>query len=158
MIGRFKEIGAFILKYGIMKNILFKFLFSLSSFSGVLMFLFINRNIDLPIISIPEIINLKYEFLLIIKFILVFLFIIFFAWLVLFLGKKFIGVEGSIEKIDKIKPLEGQFLPVYIGLFVIALSFNDGLSTQAIFLIFILFILWICFETVAYFNPFFILL
>lgn len=122
------------------------------------MFLLINRNIGLPIISIPKIINLKYEFLLIIKFIFIFIIIILFARFVLFLGKKFIGSEGSIEKIEKIKPLEGQFLPVYIGLFVIALSFNDGLTTSAVFLIFILFILWMYFETVVYFNPFFVLL
>lgn len=157
MIGQFREIGGFILNKT-MKNILFKFLFSLSSFSGVLMFLLINRNINLPIISTPEIINLNYEFLLVSKFVFVFLTVIFFAWIVLFLGKKYLGVEGSIEKIEKIKPLEGQFLPVYIGLFVIALSFNDGFSIQAIFLIFVLFILWLCFEAVAYFNPFFILL
>lgn len=141
-----------------MKKLMFKFLFSLSSFSGVLMFLLINRNINLPGISTPNSVRLNFDLLLIIKFSLVFLIVIFFAWLILFLGKIFLDVDGSIQKIEKVKPLEGQFLPVYIGLFVIALSFNDGVSIQALFLIFVLFILWFCFETVAYFNPFFILL
>lgn len=122
------------------------------------MFLSINRNINLPIIKVPEIIKLQYELILVLKFIFVFIIIISFAWVVLFLGKKYLGIEGSIEKIEKIRPLEGQFLPVYIGLFFITLNFNDELSVQAIFLIFILFILWIYFENIVYFNPFFIFL
>ena len=122
------------------------------------MFLLINRNIDIPFISTPESIKAHYEIVLFIKFIFIFLIILGFAKLIIVLGRKCLSVEGSIENIEKIRPLEGQFLPVYIGLFVIALSFNDGLSIQAIFLIFVLFILWLCFETVAYFNPFFILL
>lgn len=140
-----------------MKNWLFKFLFSLSSFLGVIMFLLINRNINLPFISFPQMIDLPSSFILILKYIFVFSLTAFFAKSILFLGKKFLEKEGSIENIEKIRPMEGQFLPVYIGLFVIALSFNDGLTIQAFFLIFVLFILWLCFETVSYFNPFFII-
>ncbi len=141
-----------------MKNILFKFLFSLSSFSGVLMFLCINRNIDVPFIKAPEILISNIQFVIVIKFLLIFLGLLAFAKFVLIMGKKKLEVEGAISNIEKIKPLEGQYLPVYIGLFVIALSFNDGLSIQAIFLIFILFILWLFLESIVYFNPFFIIL
>lgn len=121
------------------------------------MFLFINRNIDIPIIRTPECLSSNIELVLILKFFLIFVICIIFAKLVLYLGKKHLCVEGDICNIEKIKPLEGQHLPVYIGLFVIALSFNDGFSIQAVFLIFILFILWLCLESIVYFNPFFIL-
>ena len=139
-----------------MRKILFKLLFSLSSFSGVIMFFLINRNVNLPFTQVPSFMALPENFVLFLKYLLVFIFVISLAKLVLYLGNKFLNKEGSIENIEKIKPIEGQFLPVYIGLFVIALSFNDGFTFQAVFLICILFILWLFLEEVSYFNPFFI--
>lgn len=123
------------------------------------MFLFINCNIDIPFIKFinPTDIKIPYDLVLVCKYILVTLLVLFFAKLVLYLGKLLLKTEGNISKIKKIKPMEGQFLPVYIGLFVIALSFNDKLTVSSLFLILILFILWISFETVSYFNPFFII-
>lgn len=143
-----------------MKTKLIKLLFSLSSFSGVIMFLLINNNLNIPFIQIEDLtqISIPTRWVMLFKYILVTLCVILFAKIVLFAGKKTLKTEGNISDVVKIKPMEGQFLPVYIGLFVIALSFSGELTISSIFLIVILFILWVSFETVSYFNPFFTIL
>jgi hypothetical protein len=143
-----------------MKNKLIKLLFSLSSFSGVIMFLLINNNLNIPFVRVKDLTEkiIPTELVMLFKYLLVTLCVVLFAKLVLYIGKKAFKTEGNITDIIKVKPMEGQFLPVYIGLFVIALSFNGELTISSIFLIVILFILWVSFETVSYFNPFFIIL
>lgn len=136
-----------------MKQRLLHFLFSLSSFSGILVFLAISKKIKLSDLSfIPNIdsrINSAWNCGLIL--LIAFLFALFVLWL----------CENYLPKIDtlkvsEIKPVEGVFLPVYIGLFVIALELGDSLTTETTFLVLFLFILWIYFESVSYFNPFFL--
>lgn len=57
--------------------------------------------------------------------------------------------------IKKIKPAEWIFLPVYIWLFAVALSFSENkLNIETIFLIILLFIFWLKLEATSYFNPF----
>jgi hypothetical protein len=142
-----------------MKNKLIKLIFSLSSFSGVIMFLLINSGINVPYVKLPFYCwdKLGTEWSLLIKFVLVMVSVVLSARIILWIGKNVLKAEGSISNIIRIKPMEGQFLPVYIGLFVIALSFNSSLTISSWFLIFVLFILWVSFETVSYFNPFFII-
>ena len=61
--------------------------------------------------------------------------------------------------IKKIKPAEWIFLPVYIWLFAVALSFSeDKLNIETIFLIILLFIFWLKLESISYFNPFWLFL
>jgi len=138
-----------------MKSAIFKFLFSLSSFSGILLFLVINKCVDIPYINMPAHPPVNDFTLSFIKYLIILLIIVLFAKIVLWLSEKALEKSDNIQ-VRKIKPAEGVFLPIYIGLFVIALSFNDGLSAQTCFLIFLLFILWLLFENVSYFNPFFL--
>lgn len=138
-----------------MKTWFFRLLFSLSSFSGILLFLVINANCDIPYVKIPSLFGQDLQSLLVIKYFLSTLWVIFFAKGVLWLSQKSLEAADNIQ-VAKIKPVEGTFLPIYIGLFVIALSFTDGFSIEAIFLTALLFILWILFENVSYFNPFFL--
>ncbi|PID87361.1 hypothetical protein CSB07_01575 [Candidatus Gracilibacteria bacterium] len=143
------------------KEWIFKILFSLSSFSGVLLFLFVNTNINIPFIELNKLIG-KYnlgvfEF---IKYFLIFFCVLIFAKIVLFLSNRYLQLENDLDtvKVLKIKPVEGVYLPIYIGLFVIALSFTNINLVNSYFLITLLFIFWLNFENVAYFNPFFIFL
>jgi len=142
-----------------MKSRIIKLLFSVSSFSGVIMFLLINGNLDIPFVNLGSTIHAQMgtEWIMLSKYVAVTIAVIILARVILWVGRKVLNAEGGISGIEKVKPMEGQFLPVYIGLFVIALSFNDTLTIASWFLIFILFILWVSFENVSYFNPFFIL-
>ena len=145
--------------YSKMKSRLLKVLFSMSSFSWVVLFLLVNSNFNIPYFSIP--LN-WYSYLweipiYFLKYICIVIFTVFLSWFVLWLTKKLMKSEGWIKNIKTVKPMEWQFMPVYIWLFVVALSFNN-FSISTLFLIFILFILQLTFETVSYFNPFMILL
>ena len=138
-----------------MKTLLFRFLFSLSSFSGILLFLVINRNTGVPYVEMPNVTNISPVVFFFIKYLIILFNIILFAKFVLWLSEKILEKSDNIQ-VKKIKPAEGIFLPIYIGLFVIALSFSDGFSVQTCFLILFLFVLWLLFENVSYFNPFFL--
>jgi hypothetical protein len=93
------------------------------------------------------------DFVPFLDYLIVTLAIVILAKFILWLGAKSLGATDTI-KVSRIKPAEGMFLPVYIGLFVIALSFNQGLSLNTGFLLIFLFLLWMLFEGVSYFNPF----
>lgn len=136
-----------------MQTALFRLLFSLSSFLGILLFLVININFNIPYIEISK--PMDCSTLMFLKYLLMSAAVIIFAKIVLALSKKFLEKSDNLA-VKKIKPVEGVFLPIYIGLFVIALSFNEGFSPQTCFLILFLFVLWVLFENVAYFNPFFL--
>lgn len=133
-----------------------RFLLSLSSFSWMLFFLLVWKKIDIPYV------NLTYKYLsflnnfVFIKYVIIFIFFVFFAWFVLWVARKYIIPSDNVKVID-IKPIEWTFLPVYIGLFVIALSFDNNLYPETIFLLLILFIFWLFLESVSYFNPFFLI-
>lgn len=144
-----------------MKQVFFKFLFSVSSFSWVLLFLFINNKSNIPVIELEKFIwdynVMIFEFL---KYLFILILVVLFSKFILFLSIKFLKEWENWEtaEISKIKPVEWVFLPIYIGLFVIALSFTDITWVDSYFLIWVLFIFWLWFENVSYFNPFFIFL
>ena len=89
------------------------------------------------------------------KYSIIFFVIMGFAWLVLFLSKQFLENSDTLM-VTEIKPIESKFIPIYIGLFIIAFKLNFSHSSETYFFIFFLFILWGFFERVAYFNPFFL--
>lgn len=142
-----------------MKQILFKFLFSVSSFSWVLLFLLVNNKFNIPNFNLEEKIwsynVIFFEFL---KYLLLFLIVIWFAKLILFLSIKYLKEwkKWETSTVSKIKPIEWVFLPIYIWLFVIALSFNSITWMDSYFLIGVLFLFWLLFENISYFNPFFL--
>lgn len=129
---------------------------SLSSFSGILLFLFIGKKIDVPFLWVSEtyfafLDNNQYLYM---KYWLFLIFVLFLAWFSIWITKKCLSDEDSMQ-IDEIKPTESTFLPVYIGLFVIALSFSEkSITLETWFLILILFWFWLFLEEVSYFNPF----
>jgi len=132
-------------------KLLIKLMFSLSSFSGILIFLLVNKNINIPFIDISFLIGNN----LYIKYILIFAVAIFFALICVKFSTFFLKNTDTID-VDEIKPVEGVFLPVYIGLFVIALELGGEITIETIFLICFLFVLWFFLEGVSYFNPFFL--
>ncbi len=62
--------------------------------------------------------------------------------------------KGSTIKVEgnDIVPVEGNLIPSYIGMYVIALSLDKSLGSYVI--IGLLFILWLNIGSVSYFNPF----
>ncbi|MDD5770169.1 MAG: hypothetical protein PHE25_04310 [Candidatus Gracilibacteria bacterium] len=130
---------------------------SISSFSGIILFLLIGKRIDIPFIDISNTWLCKLNSdLIIIKYLLFLIIILLFSYFSIYLAKKFLfDGNGETITVKEIKPIEGSFLPVYIGLFVIALSFNEkNLTFETIFLMIILFLFWLKLDSVSYFNPF----
>ena len=58
---------------------------------------------------------------------------------------------------NDIVPVEGNFLPTYIGMYVISLSLG-GMGTDTIAICLFLFVMWLQLGSVSYFNPFISLL
>lgn len=146
-----------------MKEILLKiykvwiipFMLSLSSFLGIILFLFIWKKIDIPWICLSNtflsFLNWDYIY---VKYLFFLAFVVGFTYISIILAKKNLQAWDNIE-VKEIKPIEWTFLPVYIWLFVIALSFNDkNLTIETIFLVIILFVFWLKLDSVSYFNPF----
>lgn len=148
-----------------MKRFLFKLLFSLSSFTGILIFFLVNKDTHIPIFDFgfdENILWLKYLIIFIIAFL--------YAYLVLFFSRYFLWNSDTLELLKEIKkndgtkkvirweikPAEWIFLPVYIWLFVVALELWNPFSLEIWILVFFLFTLWFFFEGVSYFNPFFL--
>jgi len=130
-----------------------RFFLSVSSFLGVLLFFFIKSDIDIPFVNrwgwcSPEI-------ALCLKAVIAIIGATVFAKLILKSSVKYLGNEDTI-KIKQIKPMEGNYLPIYIGLFVVALDLGDTITMQSIILLILLFILWLFLENTSYFNPFFL--
>lgn len=134
-----------------LKNYLCRILLASSSFSGVLLFLYIGNKIDIPNISGSFLNNYNDIPKYIVAVIAVFL-----GSLAIFEFVKWILHSEGLEelKVKTIRPMESNFLPVYIGLFVVALELDNTLSIESGILIFVLFVFWIYLENVAYFNPF----
>jgi hypothetical protein len=112
----------------------------------------ISNKVDIPYLNLSNLLPTPFV-LFLAKYVAATIAVLVFAWLVVWLSAKFLD-KGDTVQVSKIKPAEGVFLPVYIGLFVIALSFNQGISLESMFLIVFLFALWLHFENVSYFNPF----
>ncbi len=134
-----------------MKARLVKFILSLSSFSGILLFLLIGNQPDVPLIG-HEYLNSFYGAP---KYALCIGFVTLFAYGALKLTE-ILSTRDSLA-VDSIQPMEGHFLPAYIGLFVIALELDSSFSFENIILLSLLFIFWLFLENVSYFNPFFLL-
>jgi len=81
---------------------------------------------------------------------------ILFSRLSLFMARNLITTNDTV-KIKQIKPIESVAMPTYIGLFVISLGISKFDDIVAIEILTILFIFWIFFERVFYFNPIWIL-
>lgn len=131
------------------------FLFSVSSFSGILLFLFIGNKINIPFLPfIPrEFLNQWYDLARGASLVVL---VLLFAWLTLFIADKSLKNSDTLV-VKSIQPMESNFLPVYIGLFVIALELDSELATENVILLILLFVFWIFLENVSYFNPFFLL-
>ncbi len=131
---------------------------SISSFSGIILFLLIWKKIDIPFINISNTCLNKLNWdLIYLKYLMFLIIILFFACISIYLVKKYLYIEDNPETIvvKEIKPIEWSFLPVYIWLFVIALSFNEKVLTfETIFLMILLFLFWLKLDSVSYFNPF----
>jgi len=91
-----------------------------------------------------------------INFIIMLICVILFSKLSIFIAKKWITTNDTM-KIKHIKPIESVTMPTYIGLFVISLEISSFDGIIAIEILTILFIFWIFFERVFYFNPIWIL-
>lgn len=137
-----------------MKTKLVRFFLSGSSFLWVVFFLFVWKKIDIPTFSSENFCYFSYINCVLIKY-LCFLFII---YGIAYFSLKFAKTLKNTERMEikEIKPIESTFLPVYIWLFVIALSFDSSLSVETIFLLFILFLFRRYLDSVSYFNPFFL--
>lgn len=67
---------------------------------------------------------------------------------------------GTRDKaqVSAIKPVENNLTPTYIGLFVIALSINELNIGASLTILLLLFVWWMLFERVSYFNPLWLIL
>lgn len=61
--------------------------------------------------------------------------------------------SGETLDASELKPIESTAMPVYIGLFVIALGLGTDKLGQAFIVLSVLLVLWGLFERVFYFNP-----
>jgi len=136
---------------------------SISSFSWVILFLIIGRRIDVGKIWKVDYITLKNTSLEILntdllrlKYIIFVLIVLLICRIGLYLLRNCLGDKADETlSIKEIKPIEWSFLPVYIWLFVIALSFSEStLKLETVILMFILFLFWTRLDSVSYFNPF----
>lgn len=139
-----------------MKSFLFRIWFSLSSFSWILLFFLINKDVSIPFIDI----GIKSNYLWI-KYVIIFIIIFFYARLILYYSYKKLGKSDTLQLINwdkkgELKPAEWVFLPVYIWLFVVALELGNPFTLEISILLIFLFILWCFFEWVSYFNPIFL--
>ena len=141
------------------KNYTIKILFSLSSFSWFLLFTAIMQNWDIPYIRIPNFLNfIPIDYRIIVKPIIYLIFILFYTEFLIWCFRKLVKTNDQISDIIKIFPLEWELIPVYLWLFIISLSFWTNCTTYQWIITSILFIFWIKFETISYFNPFMILI
>jgi len=141
-----------------MKELSIRIFLSFASFSGVLFFLFVWKKVGMPIFSADLITISNYPILSIyLKYTVLFAMVLWFAYLWLSFVRNYLPKISGTEEIIEIKPIEGSFLPVYIWLFVIALSFSDTLQPETITLLFVLFLFWAFLDWVSYFNPFWLL-
>jgi hypothetical protein len=125
-------------------------LLSASSFLMVVVFYFMC--IDVPVVYLPCSLG-KYIF---VKTFIMIIIVMFFAWFLIWLVKKTIRTEDSIE-IVRIRPIESVAMPTYMGLFVISLGITTFPIKVAGMVLIILFIFWGFFERVFYFNPIWII-
>ncbi|GHV07111.1 hypothetical protein AGMMS50229_13250 [Campylobacterota bacterium] len=88
----------------------------------------------------------------IINFAILLLIMILFSWLSLCMAKNWIATNDTVI-IKQIKPLESVAMPTYIGLFVISLGISSFDCIVAMEILSLLFIFWVFFERVFYFNP-----
>ncbi|MDR0580341.1 MAG: hypothetical protein LBG21_07055 [Campylobacteraceae bacterium] len=115
---------------------------SLNSFSMVIVFYLMS--------IYPK--GISNDWLTLLNFIILLAVVVLFSWLSLAMAKKWITTNDTVN-IKRIKPLESTAMPTYIGLFVISLELASFDYIIAVEILFILFVLWIYFERVFYFNP-----
>lgn len=142
-----------------MKELAIRFFLSVASFSGVLFFLFVWKKVDIPFFCAPEWIGIDkvWNLLIYAKHLSLLLIVVWLSYLwVSFVRNYLPEISGNEEAIE-IRPIEGSFLPVYIWLFVIALSFSDKLESGTIILLSVLFIFWNHLDGISYFNPFWLI-
>ncbi len=131
-----------------MKKIILRILFSLSSFFGFFIFLFVDKNLFIDLTT-----NNYLIFLIIFTIVVIITYV--FTKLVLLACDKW-SEKADTLIVKQIKPAEVFFLPVYIGLFVIALELRHLNCIEKYFFTFFLFVFWVFLENISYFNPFFL--
>jgi hypothetical protein len=120
-------------------------LLSLSSFFMVIVFYLICT--DIPFVSLPPFfgkILTKTTILVAIAMI----FACFLIWLV----KKTIKTNETTEVI-RIRPIESVAMPTYVSLFVVSLEMASNSYELSVSILVLLFVFWVFFERVFYFNP-----
>ena len=134
------------------QKILIYFL-SIASFSGFIALFLIKNKFQilfyLPIINCNVDIFWSYITYLFVSVLLAFLSIYFIS---LFPADNTLIIEGN-----DIVPVEGNFLPTYIGMYVISISLG-AIDKDTLIISLFLFIMWLKLGSVSYFNPFISLL
>ncbi len=135
-----------------MKEFLLINFLCIASFSGFVCLFLIKSGIvfleDIP--RFPGIVDIPWAYMVYLAVPLIL------AYLSVFFLKKMSQDDSLKVEGNEIVPVEGNFLPTYIGMYVIALSLP--VNVNGILITLFLFILWFRIGTVAYFNPFLSLL
>lgn len=126
---------------------------TLSAFSGVLIFYVVSASaMDSFRASLPWVFNGIGFFAAIVVLVGVVL-----AAAALLLAKK-VALGGNDMTDAEIKPIEHVAIPVYMGMFVIAIEIAGSLDVRhAAVVMTLLFLLWAMIEKVFYFNPFWLM-
>ena len=135
-----------------MKEWLIMNFLSLASFSGFMSLYLLKMKVKFPnsLATYPWGLGVPWSYILFL------LAPILLAYLSVYLLSKMPSDDSIKVEGNDIVPVEGNFLPTYIGMYVIALSLSRGV--ESILIILFLFILWFRIGSVAYFNPFLSLL
>jgi hypothetical protein len=137
-------VGAFI-------KLLTKLILTLSSFSGVIYFFVVINQFNIPYVELP--VSLKGNSVgFIVKNISIIVALVAFSYFSLRLAR-LVFKSGETLDASELKPIESTAMPVYIGLFVIALGLGTDKLGQAFIVLSVLLVLWGLFERVFYFNP-----
>ena len=134
------------------QKILIHFL-SIASFSGFIA-LFLIKNKFRILCRLPFVeseINIIWSYLICLAMPIILAFISIF-FITRFPADDTLEVEGN-----DIVPVEGNFLPTYIGMYVISISLG-AIDTDTIVICVFLFVMWLQLGSVSYFNPFISLL
>lgn len=132
--------------YEVLNNLLLSFL----SFLGVIYVFILSNQL-----------TIKSEYFIITNgwyYILLFLIILLVNMIWIRLISKIWENDNTTIKDDEINPLEAELLPVYLWLFIIALSLKWWITIENISLMLFVFLFWLFMWKNIYFNPFFLIL
>lgn len=134
---------------------LIKFTLSICSFAGVLVFLLIKLEYNIPYIHIA-VSQAWLPVLIIFKYVCIITAPVAITLLVYAAAKSMLNNNETLQ-IKRIQPAESKFLPTYIGLFVVAFELAGLELWPRTLLTALLFVFWIFLENTSYFNPFMLL-